>query len=156
MAKCIGVFDLEQHRADDQRMTSKYCESDSKACGAIDMHYSCLFSVALAVLWCHTAIVLRAQCRCIRWRHIRLKPARESKTMTEAEDQTSSRILSAPSCFKSQVPGQHDWNVCKALYFFCSFCWTFDYYIHVQVQGFGKFHGSRYFKYTLCVCSWNV
>ncbi len=31
---------------------------------------------------------------------------------------------------------------------------AFDYYIHVQVQGFGtlKFHGSRYFKYTLCVC----
>ncbi len=30
---------------------------------------------------------------------------------------------------------------------------TFDYYIHVQVQGFGtlKFHGSRYFKYTLCM-----
>ncbi len=25
---------------------------------------------------------------------------------------------------------------------------------HVQVQGFGtlKFHGSRYFKYTLCMC----
>ncbi len=42
-------------------------------------------------------IALRAQCRCIRWRHIRLKLARESKTMTEAEDKISSRILSAPS-----------------------------------------------------------
>ncbi len=38
-AKCIDVFDLKQHRADDQRMTSKYRESDSKVC----------FSVALAV-----------------------------------------------------------------------------------------------------------
>ncbi len=31
-AKCIDVFDLKQHRADDQRMTSKYRESDSKVC----------------------------------------------------------------------------------------------------------------------------
>ncbi len=29
-----SVLDLEQHRADDQRMTSKYRESDSKECGA--------------------------------------------------------------------------------------------------------------------------
>ncbi len=28
----IGVFNLEQQHADDQSMTSKYHESDSKAC----------------------------------------------------------------------------------------------------------------------------
>ncbi len=66
-----------------------------------------------------------------------------------------------PSCWENMT--KHDWNGMQsniALYFisesvfFCSFCWTFDYYIHVQVQGFGtwKFHGSRYFKYTLCMC----
>ncbi len=38
---------------------------------------------------------------CIRWRHIRFKLAWESKTVTEAEDQTSSTILSAPSCFET-------------------------------------------------------
>ncbi len=54
-----------------------------------------------SLLWCHTMIVLRAQCRCIRWRHIRFKLAWESKTVTEAEDQTSSTILSAPSCFET-------------------------------------------------------
>ncbi len=31
----VCVFDLEQQHVDDQRMTSKYCESDSKARGAI-------------------------------------------------------------------------------------------------------------------------
>ncbi len=62
---------------------------------AIRKHAERLFSVALAVLWCHTTIGLCAQYRCIRWRRIHFKPARESKTMTEAEDQTSSRILSS-------------------------------------------------------------
>ncbi len=38
MYRC--VFDLEQHRADDQRMTSKYRESDSKACGAVIIYRS--------------------------------------------------------------------------------------------------------------------
>ncbi len=64
-----------------------------------------LLSVALAVLWYHTPIGLREQCRCIRWRHIRFKPARESK-MTEAEDQTSSRILSAASRFWIPTAGK--------------------------------------------------
>ncbi len=150
-------------------MTSKYCERDSKACGASftftfmhladafiqsDLHciqitvlhfYQLLLSLGIepmilallapcSTIWAtgklqrHTTIVLRAQCRCIRWRHIRFKPARESKTMVkrekiesktmaEGEDQTSSRILSAPSRFESQVwkhfgfytlPGKHD------------------------------------------------
>ncbi len=77
-----------------------------------------------------------AQCCCIRWRHIRFKPAWESKTMMEAEDQTSSRT----SRFESQLPGKHtkhDWNGMQSnialfyfrKYFFYSFCWTFDYYI---------------------------
>ncbi len=43
------------------------------------------------------------QCHCIRRCHICFKPARESKTIMEAEDQTSSRILSVPSSFESQV-----------------------------------------------------
>ncbi len=38
-AKCIGVFDSEQHHADNQRLTSKYRESDSKTHGAVIILY---------------------------------------------------------------------------------------------------------------------
>ncbi len=62
-----------------------------------DSHYRLVGSAHSAHLLLKLQIALRAQCRCIRWRHIRLKLARESKTMTEAEDKISSRILSAPS-----------------------------------------------------------
>ncbi len=132
----VCVLDLEQHRADDQRMTSKYRESDSKA-----------------VLWCHTAIVLRAQCRCITQRHI---PEYIPEFFLHLH------VLN-PNCRENMT--KHDWNCMQsniALYFisqsvfFCSFCLTFDSYIHVQVQGFGtlKFQGTLNI-HCVCVCSWN-
>ncbi len=65
--------------------------------------------------------------------------------MMEAEDQTSSRILSAPSRFESQLPGKHDRNGMQsniALYFISESIFSAHFvehltYIHVQVQGFG-------------------
>ncbi len=82
--------------------------------------------------------------------------------MMEAEDQTSSRILSAPSRFESNYREnmtKHDWNGMQsniALYFISESIFSTHFVehltnIHVQVQGFGtlKFHGSRY---SLCIC----
>ncbi len=66
--------------------------------------------------------------------------------------QTSSRFslhlhlhVLNPDCRENVT--KHDWNgvQCNSTlfyfrkYLFCSFCWKFDYYIHVKVQGFGTF-----------------
>ncbi len=81
------------------------------------------------------------------------KPWRRQKIKPLSELFLHLHVLN-PNCRENMT--KHDWNSMQSnkvistlfyfrKYFFCSFCWTFDYYILVQVKGFGtlKFHGLR-------------